>query len=127
MRALPVASLAEARGDRPVRRCRSSSAVSRTRAMMSSIGSAAAILARGRTAARSRVTKETSASGSAPGVSSAATRCRGHAVSSFCRLNGGTLAESSEVVSERFDGDAHERAHAHDFAVADPGGGARCG
>ena len=39
----------------------------------SSIGTAAAILARGRTPARSRVTKETSASGSAPGCSSVGT------------------------------------------------------
>ena len=79
-------------------------AASRTRAITSSRGTAAAIFARGRTLARSRVTKETSASGSAPGDSSAATALpRPLSISRRAGLNFGTLAESSEVVSDRFE------------------------
>ena len=79
-------------------------ATSRTCAITSSRGTAAAIFARGSMPARSRVTKETSASGSAPGVSSAATALpRPLSISRRAGLNFGTLAESSEVVSDRFE------------------------
>ena len=50
------------------------------------------------TGAKSQVTKDTSASGSAAGVSSALAT---PSVRSFCGLNGGMLAESSETDSAR--------------------------
>ena len=80
------------------------SAASRTRAITSSSGTAAATFTRGSTLARSRVTKETSASGSAPGVSSAGTALpRPLSISRRAGLNFGTFEESSESESERFE------------------------
>ena len=77
-------------------------AASRTPMITSSIGSTAASLARGSTGARSRVTKDTSASGSAPGSSVAAAPPGASASASiFCGLNGGMLAESSVSDSDR--------------------------
>ena len=81
---------------------------------MSSSGDAAAIFTRGSTEARSRVTNETSASGSAPGVSSAATALpRPLSISSRAGLNFGTLADSSEVGQRQVRGDAHVRPLPH--------------
>ena len=92
--------------------------------MMSSIGSAAATLARGRTPARSRVTKETSASGSAPGCIVGR-----HAVGAgqrqhLLRVEGRHARGKFGARHRQVGGHAHDRAHAHDFAVADLGGAA---
>ena len=94
------------------------SAASRTRAITSSSGTAAATFTRGSTLARSRVTKETSASGSAPGVSSAGTALpRPLSMSSRAGLNFGMFADSSEMRA-KVRCDAHIGTHAHHLAVA---------
>ena len=65
---------------------------------------------------RSQVTKETSASGSPPrGASSAFAT---PSARSFCGLNGGMLAESSETVSERLPETRTKERDAHQFAIA---------
>ena len=70
---------------------------------------------------------DTSASGSVPAASSAATAAASDGVSIFCALNGGMLAESSDTRERKVAGHPHERAHAHDLAVvgAAHGGGNR--
>ena len=79
------------------------SAASRTRSMTSSLGVSTAILSFGKIGARSRITKATSASGSAAGASSAPAVAPPGADSAKrrCGLNGGMLAERSETVSDR--------------------------
>src|SRR5215831_292273 len=77
-------------------------AASRTFLMTSSNGTWAATRRRGRELARSRVTKETSASGAAPGRSAAATVSLSSMLDNArCGLKRGILAESSEVESAR--------------------------
>ena len=96
-------------------------AASRTRASTSSIGTTAAILARGSTVARSRVTNETSASISASGASSVP---RGAGDGGFreqhlLRIEGRDIGGQFGDREREIAGDAHEGTHAHDLAVAD--------
>ena len=71
---------------------------------------------------RSRMTKATSASGSAAGGSSAVAvpPPGADSASRRCGLNGGILAERSLTRQRQIAGDAHEGTHAHDFMIADP-------
>ena len=104
------------------------SAASRTCAITSSSGTAAATFTRGSTPTRSRVTNDTSASGSAPGrivrrdrVAAAVVHQEPRRIE--LRHVGGELRDRQREVR----GDAHERAHAHDFAVAGRAWWSRCG
>src|ERR1043166_7062774 len=76
-------------------------AASRTRVMTSSSGWTAAILAFGSAAPRSRVKNVTAASVSSGALSAMAAPGAASAISIFCGLKGGMLADSSEVESDR--------------------------
>src|SRR6266446_5892492 len=76
-------------------------AASRTCLMTSSSATCAATRMRGIMLARSRVTKETSASGATSGRSSARTVSLSMLATARCGLNRGRLAESSDVESAR--------------------------
>ena len=87
----------------------------------------AAILAFGRAVPRSFITKETSASGSTASglLGSSAAVCVGEptSVSMRCALNGGIFAAEVAGRHRQIAGDADERPHPHDVAVADAGRG----
>ena len=70
------------------------------------------------------MTKETSASGSAPAASAGGRGVRRRlGEHASAALNGGILADRSETRERQIAGDPHERPHAHDFAIADAGRG----
>ncbi len=97
------------------------SAASRTRSRTSSFGVSTAILSFGNIGDRSRITKATSASGSAAGASLAvAVRRRARiqrAGVADCRRDIGREIGDGE---RQIAGDAHEGTHADHFVVADP-------
>ena len=89
--------------------------------MTSSFGVSTAILSFGNIGARSRITKATSASGSAAGASSAGGGAAGRGFGEQAlrierRDTGGEIGNGERQIA----GDAHEGAHADDFVIADP-------
>ena len=89
--------------------------------MTSSFGVSTAILRCGNIGSRSRITKATSASGSAVGASSAAAcRRRARIGEQALRIErrdiGGKIGDGERQIA----GDAHEGTHAHDLVIADP-------